>query len=112
MKKYKVYSIILIIFLMITTISSTVLAWDLNSINERRTEDLDSFGNSIIKILTTIGMVASVIVLVVLGIKYMMGSVEEKASYKKTLMPYFIGAFLVFGASAIASMIYNVAISL
>ena len=48
---------------------------------------ISELGNSIVKILTTVGIVASVIVLVVLGIKYMMGSAEEKAEYKKTLMP-------------------------
>ena len=45
--------------------------------------------------------------LVVIGIKYMMGSAEEKAEYKKTLMPYIIGAALVFAASAIAGIIYG-----
>ena len=66
-------------------------------------------GNQIITILTTIGVIASVIVLIVLGIKYMMGSAEEKAEYKKTMMPYVIGAALVFSASIIANIIYNIA---
>lgn len=39
----------------------------------------------------------------------MMGSAEEKAEYKKTLMPYVIGAALVFAASAIATVVYNFA---
>ena len=37
----------------------------------------------------------------------MMGSAEEKAEYKKTLMPYVIGAALVFAASAIAGIIFG-----
>ena len=68
-----------------------------------------SFGNNIVSVITTAGSVLSVIVLVVLGIKYMMGSAEEKAEYKKTLLPYFIGAILVFAASTIASIIFSVA---
>ena len=51
--------------------------------------------NSVVKILTTVGSITSVIVLVVLGIKYMVGSIEEKAQYKKSLMPYVIGAVMV-----------------
>ena len=54
----------------------------------------------------------SVIVLIILGLKYMMGSVEEKAAYKKTLLPYVIGAALVFAASAIAGIIYSFSINL
>ena len=64
-------------------------------------------GNQIITILTTIGVIASVIVLIVLGIKYMMGSAEEKAEYKKTMMPYIVGAALIFAASAFAQVIYQ-----
>ena len=42
----------------------------------------------------------------------MLGSLEEKAEYKKTMMPYIIGAVLVFAASAIAGIIYSFAINL
>ena len=68
---------------------------------------ITGIGNQIVTIVSTVGSVASVIVLVILGLKYMMGSAEEKAEYKKTLMPYVIGAALVFAASSIASIIFN-----
>lgn len=68
-----------------------------------------SFVNTIISWLTGIGMAVSVIVLLVLGIKYMIGSAEEKAEYKKTMIPYLVGAVLVFGASAIAQVVYSIA---
>ena len=70
---------------------------------------ITNVGNGIVTIITTIGSILSVIVLIILGIKYMMGSVEEKAEYKKTMMPYIIGAALVFAASTIAGIIYNIA---
>ena len=71
------------------------------------TSGIEKIGNQVITIVSTIGSVASVIVLIVLGLKYMMGSAEEKAEYKKTLMPYVIGAGMVFAASAIAGVIYQ-----
>lgn len=70
-------------------------------------DSINTIGNQIITIISTVGSIASVIVLVILGLKYMMGSAEEKAEYKKTLMPYIIGAALVFAASAIAGMIFG-----
>ncbi len=39
--------------------------------------------NPILGTITVIGIVISAITLTVLGIKYMIGSVEEKAEYKK-----------------------------
>lgn len=71
------------------------------------TEKITNVGNQIITIISVVGSVAAVIVLVILGLKYMMGSAEEKAEYKKTLLPYVIGALLVFAASAIAGMVYQ-----
>lgn len=73
---------------------------------------IDNFGQGIIKVITTVGSICSVVVLIILGIKYMMGSVEEKAEYKKTLLPYAIGAGMVFAASSLVSVIYNIAINL
>lgn len=70
-------------------------------------EDIQNFGGKILSAVTTAGVVLSVVVLAVLGIKYMLGSAEEKAEYKKTLMPYLIGAALIFGASTIATIVYN-----
>ena len=71
------------------------------------TNQITGLGNQLITILTIIGSVVSVIVLIVLGIKYMMGSAEEKAEYKKTMMPYIVGAALIFAASTIAGVLYS-----
>ena len=71
------------------------------------TTEITNVGNSIVGILQVVGIVLSVIILIVLGIKYMMGSAEEKAEYKKTMMPYVVGAALIFAASALAQVIYQ-----
>lgn len=70
-------------------------------------QDAMDLGNKIVTLLSVIGSVVSVIVLIVLGIKYMTGTVSQKADYKKTLIPYVIGAVLVFASSVIAGVIYN-----
>ena len=116
-KMAKVISILLVIA-MVFTFSTSVMATaslgtggsepgKMTGDDSINTGGITEIGNSIITILTTIGVVASVIVLIVIGIKYMLGSPEEKAEYKKTLMPYVIGAALVFAASAIAQIVYQ-----
>lgn len=55
-----------------------------------------------------VAIIASVIVLMVIGVKYILGSVEEKAEYKKSFMPLIIGIVLVVMATSIASFIFNV----
>ena len=50
-------------------------------------------------------MVFAILMLAILGIKYMLGSIEEKAEYKKDLIPYFIGAGLLFGITTIVKIL-------
>ena len=54
-----------------------------------------------------ISVVVSVITLMVVGIKYMFGSVEERANYKQTMIPYVIGCVLAAGGTTIVTFIYN-----
>lgn len=110
MKKILKQSItIILVLIAIFSISSVTIATTIEDLNKSASGEFNRVGNAAVKVLTTIGMVASVVTLVIIGIKYMMGSVEERATYKKSLMPYFIGGILVFGASSIASIVYNIA---
>lgn len=67
----------------------------------------DKAGN-IVGILSAVGVVVSVVALMALGIKYMLGSVEQRAEYKKDFIPYIIGAFLVFTVSLLPQIIYTI----
>ena len=69
--------------------------------------EIQSVGGRILGVLQTVGVVLAVIILVVLGIKYMMGSAEEKAEYKKTMIPYLVGAVFIFAAPILANIVYN-----
>ena len=114
-KMSKIISFILI-SVMIISLGTTVFAAAVTGVTDpgdltgkavTGTEKITGLGNQIITIISTVGSVAAVIVLIILGLKYMMGSAEEKAEYKKTLMPYVIGAALVFAASTIAGVLYG-----
>lgn len=80
-----------------------------------RVENADKvtdIANDIIGIIRIIGTILSVVVLVVIGIKYMIGSVEERAEYKKTMWPYLLGAILVFSITNILGIIVDISGSL
>lgn len=55
--------------------------------------------------LLVIGIVVSVIVGMILGIKYMTSAAEEQAKVKETLMVYVIGCIVTFGAFGIWKMV-------
>lgn len=64
--------------------------------------------NDLYNILFTIGVALSVLIGAVLGIKFMVGSVEEQAKIKETLIPYAIGCIVVFGGFGIWKIIITI----
>ena len=91
-----------------TAESSTFLPNSIKA-DTTNTTGIQNLGSKIMGIIQVIGTIVSVVILIVLGIKYMMGSAEEKAEYKKTMIPYLVGAILIFAATQIATIIYNFA---
>lgn len=75
------------------------------SIDENELRDTIDF---LYNLLLAFGIIAAVVVGSILGIKYMLGSVEEKAEYKETLMAYFISCVVVFGAFGIWKLVINI----
>lgn len=69
--------------------------------------NLEEKASKILGAIQTIGTVLSVVMLIAIGIKYMLGSVEEKAEYKKTLWPYIVGAFVLFTGTLLPQLIYD-----
>lgn len=61
---------------------------------------IENAASKVLTAITNVGIVASIIIIAVLGIKYMLGSLEEKAEFKKDMIPYLIGACLLFGVTA------------
>ena len=117
-KSIKVISTLLLTIMLVASIAGTVLAVDpntvLNGLNGNgnvQTNDLTKVGNNIVTIIQVVGIVIAVIVLLVIGIKYMMGSASEKAEYKKTMIPYIVGALLIFAGTSLVRVIYSLSTS-
>lgn len=70
-------------------------------------EELTRITDTILGVIYYIGVFLSVGILMAVGIKYMTGSIEEKAQYKETMVPYIVGAVLLFGGINILKIIYD-----
>lgn len=115
-KQVKIITTILIVLAIVATLGNVVLAGGASGIIKDLSGDntdvkgatnVTVLGKTIVGILQVVGIVVAVVVLLVLGIKYMMGSAEEKAEYKKTMIPYLVGALLIFAASTIVNVVYT-----
>jgi len=68
------------------------------TINEEPLENTSQF---LFKVLLIIGIVVMVMVGTVIGIKFIVSSVDEKAKIKETLVPYIVGCAVILGAFTI-----------
>ena len=81
---------------------------DNNPNNNINTSELSEFFNPIYNTALIIGIIVAVIVGAILGIKFMTGSVEQKADTKKLLIPYVAGCIAVFGAFGIWKLVVTI----
>ena len=119
-KQIKIISILLVMLMAMVSISNVVLAApdlsatirDMANGSGNQPTEVVNLGKTIVTIMQTVGVVVAVVVLLVIGIKYMIGSAEEKAEYKKTMIPYIVGAILIFASTTIVGIVYDLANSL
>ena len=68
---------------------------------------LVNIGNIIVGLVKAVGISLSILMLTIIGIKYITGSVQERAEYKQTIWPYIIGALLIFAGAELTQIIYD-----
>jgi len=62
----------------------------------------------ILGIIRNCGVIASVVVMSIIGLKYMLGSLDEKANYKENMVPYIAGCALLLLCTTLPSIIYSI----
>lgn len=105
----RVFSVLLIIFVLCSTLmpvfADTFIpdpgAADMGGVADKAS----TLGYKILGVVQVIAGFAAVILLIILAIKYMTSSPEGKADIKKTAIIYVVGAFVLFGATAILGVI-------
>lgn len=73
---------------------------------ESGSEFVDVAGR-IVTVINVIGVVILIATVMILGIKYMVGSLEQRAEYKKSMIPILIGAIMLFSISSILNFVYS-----
>ena len=72
------------------------------------TTNAAKIGGTISTWILVISSIVAVIVIAYVGLKFIVGSTQEKAEYKKSLIPIVVGVLLVVGASAIAKALFSI----
>lgn len=114
-KTVRIISTILLTIMLVTSIAGIVFAapdidktiGDIDGAKAGDTTKVTTIGGKIINIIQVVGIVVAIAVVLIIGIKYMTGSVEQKAEYKKVMIPYIIGAVLLVAGTSIVKVIFN-----
>lgn len=114
MKKVLKISTVLIIIIMLIFICGNTFALydnlDKYKPGDPTSEEAKEFTNRISIVLgaiRNIGIITSVISLMIIGVKYILGSVEEKSKYKEILLPWVIGCIILAMGTSLVSFIYD-----
>lgn len=110
--------ILLIILLLVMIIPNYIYATNNNTIQtgnykdiytKKGNDEIITAGGKVLAVAQVIGVSCGVVLLLILGIKYFMMApyAGEKASIREKLIPYAIGAVILFGGSGILGLIAN-----
>jgi len=115
-KAMKLVSVLLMVVMMTTVFSTVCLAGGDTTLSPESikgkgqavaTEDIQKVGGTIFKTIRNIAAILLVVLIAILGVKFMMGSTEEKAEYKKSFIPLIVGVALVLAATTLAGFIWD-----
>ena len=117
MKKKTIIKIIFIALCLICLINYNVKAFDPDNYNVPKVDKDDAgtlfaMGEKAMGTVQNIAVIVAVITVAIIGLRYMFGSVDQKAEYKATMLPWLIGAMLVFCITTIVDIIQNLASSI
>ena len=111
-KVFKILTAVLAILLVVGFVFTTANAAEIKPADIKPDFTADDGGllakaGQIMGFIRNITVVGGVLILMVLGFKYMTGSLEEKADYKKSLIPLIVGVLVVMSATTIMTFIIN-----
>lgn len=66
-----------------------------------------AIAGTVLNVVQVIGIILAVGCISIVGIQYMVGSVEQKAEYKKTMTAMIVGAILLVSTTTIVKVIYS-----
>lgn len=73
------------------------------------TSAANEIGATIINWIWGISIVVAVVVLMIIGLKFILGSTSEKAEYKKSLIPVVVGVLILVFATTIVKVLFGIA---
>ncbi len=108
---------ILIVLIMLSTVFSNIVYAKSDKIIDTNTyapgnDAMDlprvaAIAGTVLNVVQVIGIIIAVGCISIVGIQYMVGSVEQKAEYKKTMTAMIVGAILLVSTTTIVKVIYS-----
>lgn len=79
-----------------------------NSANSVDVSPAGEIGGQIVNWIWGISIVVAVVVLMITGLKFIIGSTQEKAEYKKSLIPLVVGVLILVFATTIVKVVFSI----
>ena len=114
MKNIKVLILVILAVLIISfplNINATQINpgdYEPNPINQRDMGELPTVTADILATIRNIGAICSVVIMTIIGLKYMLSSLEERAEFKENFKLYVVGVLLLSMATIIPSVVYDI----
>lgn len=115
-KTVKILTALLIACALFFTVAQPVVFADdansvisgLNTDQNVGTQDMQNIGSKVMSFIWVLSIIVAVVVLMYTGLKFIVGSANEKAEYKKSLVPIVVGVLILVFATTIVRALFSV----
>ena len=115
-KTVKILTALLIACALFFTIAQPVVFADdpaavLNGLNTNQTvgtTEMTDIGSKVMSFIWVLSIIVAVVVLMYTGLKFIVGSANEKAEYKKSLVPIVVGVLILVFATTIIRALFSI----
>lgn len=115
-KAFKLMAVLLIACTLFFTVAQPVVfAGDAGSVIEGLNkddtsgqQDMTKIASKIISFIWILSIIVAVVVIMYTGLKFIVGSANEKAEYKKSLVPLVVGILIIVFATTIIKAIFSI----
>lgn len=115
-KAFKIIAILFVAFTLVFSVAQPTMVYaDTKSITENiknedsnSTSEMTKIASKITGFIWVLSIIVAVIVVMYTGLKFIVGSANEKAEYKKSLVPIVVGVLLLVFATTIINALFSI----
>lgn len=93
---------------MVLAADSSTITGEINNTDSKAQKEMTGIASKVTGFIWVLSIIVAVVVVMYTGLKFIVGSANEKAEYKKSLVPIVVGVLLLVFATTVVNALFSI----